>query len=82
MIPDDEKVNRIFVNLFDETQIDRVLSENLQGFQYEIVNHFSMTGSYVVEFDSITAAEEAVTILNTLEEVNYAEISVKIRLIE
>ncbi len=77
-MPEEIKTNEIFVNLLDETQINSILSENLEGFQYEIIKQMEMSGSYLVGFDTIEAAEQAISILNGLNEVYYASMNNKI----
>ena len=72
-IPDEDKTNQIFVNAIDHTKAERIMREALKDFDYTIVKQFNLTKSYLVEFESIEKADEAVDILNARSDIKYAE---------
>ena len=72
-IPDEDKTNQIFVNAIDHTKTAIILKEALKDFDYSIKQQFSLTKSYLVEFESIEKADEAVDILNARSDIKYAE---------
>ncbi len=72
-IPDEDKTNQILVNAIDHTKAERIMREALKDFDYTIVKQYNLTKSYLVEFESIEKADEAVDILNARSDIKYAE---------
>lgn len=75
-VSDGEKTNEIFVNFMDEntnettakTFIEKVLPE----FKFQIEERMEGTGSYLVSFETIEKAIDAVFILNELDSIYYS----------
>lgn len=75
------KTNQIFVNLKKEVvQIETILQEALANVDYQILKQMPLTDSYLIQFDTIARAEQAVEVLNSRNDINYAEINYLIEL--
>jgi len=72
-IPDEDKTNQIFVNAIDHIKAERIMREALKDFDYTVIKQYDLTKSYLVEFESIEKADEAVDILNARSDIKYAE---------
>lgn len=76
----ENKTNQIFVNAIDHSKAERIMQEALKDFDYTIVDKLKLTNSYLVEFESIEKADEAVDILNARNDIKYAEPNYRISL--
>lgn len=70
--PDNEKTTGIFVKSLNDNCID-ILNECLSSYKYEIVKQYDVTGIYLLEFDSIEHADEAINLLNARSDIKFAE---------
>ena len=70
--PDNEKTTGIFVKSLNDNCIN-ILNECLTSYKYEIVKQYDMTGIYLLEFDSIEHADEAINLLNARSDIKFAE---------
>lgn len=70
---DEEKTNEIFVKAIDNSDTEKIIKEALKGFEYEIVKQYKLSKAYLVKFESVQKADEAVDILNARKDIKYAQ---------
>ena len=71
--PDDEKTTEIFVKVLNGDCIS-ILEECLSSYEYEIVKrNMSMTEIYLLKFDSVEYADNAINLLNARQDIKFAE---------
>lgn len=78
--PYEDKTNMIFVNAINHAHTEYIMKQALIGFNYTIIKQYNLTKSYLVEFESIEKADEAVDILNARNDIRYAEPNYRISL--
>ncbi len=71
--PDEEKTNEIFVKAIDNSETEKIIKEALKGFEYEIVKQYELSKAYLVKFESVQKADEAIDILNARKDIKYAQ---------
>ena len=71
--PYEDKTNQIFVNAVDLANTKRIMEIALRNFKYTVIKQYDLTKSYLVEFESVEKADEAVDILNARLDIRYAE---------
>lgn len=70
---DEKKTNKVILCLKNENDINLILNELNIRYNCYVVNYLPITESYVLEFDSVSEADEAIDYLNDRKEVEYAE---------
>lgn len=70
--PDDEKTTEIFVKVLNGDCIS-ILEECLSSYEYEIVKKYDMTEIYLLKFDSVEYADNAINLLNARQDIKFAE---------
>ncbi len=70
--PDEQKTTKICVNPKDGVSYDDIVNM-LAGFEFEFSSKIELTGSYYLNFSSIDEADEAIDLLNSSDNINYAE---------
>lgn len=68
----EEKTNEIFVNFIDVSNADEVLNTLLNGINYTFIEQMEATDSYLLAFDTVADAENAITILNNSNDIYYS----------
>lgn len=70
--PDDEKTTEIFVKVLNGDCIS-ILEECLSSYEYEIVKKYDMTEIYLLKFDSVEYADNAINLVNARQDIKFAE---------
>ena len=77
---EEEKTNEIFVNFMDttfgESMAETLLKQMLPDFNFKIEKQMTATGSFLVSFDTIEAAINAIMILNEFDSIYYASMNI------
>ncbi len=68
---DSEKTTEIFVKSVSEDCVS-IINEVLHGFSYNIIKQYSLSGAYLVDFDTIENADKAIDLLNERTDIKYA----------
>ena len=72
------KTTKIFVKGMEDNCID-VINEVLSEFDYTVIKQYSLSKTYLLNFDSIEEADRAIDALNGNTAIKYATPDYKIR---
>jgi len=68
---DNEKTTEIFVKGMDDDTLD-ILNQVLENFDYEVIKQYKYSGAYLVKFETVAIADEAIDMLNARDDIKYA----------
>ena len=66
------KPMNFFVKFEGDCEVEDILSNALNGIEFEIIKQFELSGAYFVRTNSVSDADIAIDRLNELELVEYA----------
>ena len=70
--PESDKTTGIIVKSMGDDCLN-ILNDALSDYSYEVIEQYSLSGAYLIKFDSISCADEAIDILNARADIKYAK---------
>lgn len=70
--PESDKTTGIIVKSMGDDCLN-ILNDALFDYSYEVIEQYSLSGAYLIKFDSISCADEAIDILNARADIKYAK---------
>ena len=70
--PESDKTTGIIVKSMGDDCLN-ILNDALSDYSYEVIEQYSLSKAYLIKFDSISCADEAIDILNARVDIKYAK---------